>query len=48
MQNNVSQERKTYLRKTRQRKFLVLGTQILALILIVLAWEILANKRNYR
>ncbi len=44
MQNNISQERKEYLRKTKRNKLLVLGTQILVLVLLITAWEILANK----
>lgn len=44
MQNNISPERKKYLRKVKKDKMLVLGTQILVLVLIVTAWEVLANK----
>lgn len=43
MQNNISQERREYLRKTRKNKILVLGTQILVLVLLITAWEVLAN-----
>lgn len=44
MQNNISPERKEYLRKTRKNRIQVLGTQILVLVLLVTIWEILANK----
>ena len=43
MQNNISKERKEYLKKTRINKFLVLGTQILVIIFIILSWEVLAD-----
>jgi len=44
VQNNISPERKTYLRKVKKDKILVLGAQILLLVLLITAWEILANK----
>ena len=46
MQNSISKERKEFLRKARNNKFLVLGTQILVLLSIIVAWEVLANMRN--
>ena len=44
MQNNlISEERKKYLKKQKQSKIAVLGTQIAIVIIFVAAWEILAN-----
>ena len=48
MQNNISKERKEYLKKVRNSKFLVLGTQIFVLVLFIVIWEILANQRCNR
>lgn len=44
MQNNISPERKEYLRRVRKNKILVFGTQILVLVLLIAVWEFLANK----
>ena len=40
----VSKERMQYLKKKRNKKVLVLLTQILILVVFLAAWEILANK----
>ena len=40
---NVSQERKTYLRKIKNRKRKILLTQIAIVILFIALWEILAD-----
>ena len=42
--NEISLERKTYLKKIKQKKYLVLLTQILILITFLLLWEVLANR----
>ena len=39
----MSEERKKYLRKIRTKKYLVLGTQILLLIVFLGIWEMAAN-----
>lgn len=40
----VSKERKKYLKNRKRKKYLVLLTQILILIIFLAIWEILANK----
>ena len=40
----VSEERKKYLKSKRNKKILVLVTQVLILIVFLAAWEILANE----
>ena len=42
--NNISEERKLYLKKKNRNKFLVFITQIGVLILFVAVWEYAANK----
>ena len=42
--NEISLDRKTYLKKIKQKKYLVLLTQILILITFLLLWEVLANR----
>lgn len=39
----ISKERKSYLRKLRLNKFLVIFTQVLILVAFIASWEILAN-----
>lgn len=41
----ISKERKQYLRKKRQKQFLVLLTQIAILVGFLVIWEVLANKK---
>ncbi len=43
MQNNISEDRKKYLRKITWNKIAVLTTQILLLIAFIVIWEILAK-----
>ena len=43
MQNNISEERKVYLRKIRLRKMSVFFTQVFLMILLITTWEMLAN-----
>ena len=43
MDNNISEERKQYLKKQKQEKIAVLGTQIAIVVIFIVAWEILAN-----
>ena len=43
MQNNISEERKVYLRKIRLRKMSVFFTQVFLVILLIATWEMLAN-----
>lgn len=43
MQNNISNDRKRYLRKISWNKIAVLGTQILLLVAFIAIWEALAN-----
>lgn len=43
MQNNISNDRKKYLRKIFFNKIAILGTQILIIITFIAVWEILAN-----
>ena len=43
MQNNISQERKIYLKKIKRNKFAVAFVQIAILVLLISSWEILAN-----
>lgn len=43
MQNNISLERKKYLRKIKKDKLAVLITQISILAFVIIAWEVLAN-----
>ena len=47
MQDNtgLSADRKKYLRKIRTNKILVILTQLSILILFIILWEILANKK---
>ena len=40
----VSEERKKYIRKKRNKKYLVIATQILILICSIVLWEYLADK----
>ncbi len=42
-ENNISIERKQYLKKKRQKKYLILLTQIAILVCFLALWEILAN-----
>lgn len=41
----VSKERKEYLNKIKQKKFLVIFTQIAFLVMFLIMWEFLANKK---
>lgn len=43
MQNNISLERKQYLKKIKRDKISVLITQISIIVLFIIAWEFLAN-----
>lgn len=43
MQNNISLERKQYLKKIKHDKIAVLVTQISIIVLFIIAWEVLAN-----
>ena len=43
MQNNISKERKTYLRKIKLNKIMVLCAQVFLVIILITAWETLAN-----
>lgn len=43
MQNNISKERLTYLRKIRLSKLAVTFTRLFFLIFVIATWEILAN-----
>lgn len=43
MQNNISQERKQYLKKIKINKLAVVATQISILVFFIVAWEVLAN-----
>ena len=43
MGNNISEERKQYLKKQKQEKIAVLGTQIAIVVIFIAVWEILAN-----
>lgn len=43
MQNEISEDRKKYLRKILFNKIAILGTQILIVVLLIALWEILAN-----
>ena len=43
MQNNISEDRKKYLRKITWNKITVIGTQILLLISFIAIWEMLAK-----
>ncbi len=45
MKNNISKERKEYLRKIRIRKVIILFFQLFILIGFLALWEILANKQ---
>ena len=40
---NISENRKKYLRKIRNNKIAVLGTQIAILVIFIIAWELLAR-----
>lgn len=44
IKENISQDRKKYLRKIRNHKIAVLVTQIVILLIFIAGWEILANK----
>lgn len=44
VKENISQDRKKYLRKIRNHKIAVLVTQIAILLIFIAGWEILANK----
>ena len=44
-EKNISEDRKKYLRKIRQGKILVIVTQLLILLVFIVGWEILANKK---
>ena len=44
-EKNISDDRKKYLRKIRTNKILVLLTQLSILILFIVLWEVLANKK---
>ena len=44
-EKNISDDRKKYLRKIRTNKMLVLLTQLSILILFIVLWEVLANKK---
>lgn len=41
--NNLSKERKEYLRKLKRDKFLIRFTQVMILVTFIIAWELLAN-----
>lgn len=43
MQSEISEDRKKYLRKILFNKVAILGTQILIVVVLIVAWEILAN-----
>ncbi len=43
MKNNISVERKEYLKKIRKRKFTIIFLQIAILVAFLVIWEILAN-----
>lgn len=42
--NLISIERKEYLKKIRKKKYMVLATQIIILVVFLSIWELLANK----
>ncbi len=44
-EKNISEDRKKYLRKIRANKILVILTQLSILILFIVLWEVLANKK---
>ena len=44
-EKNISDDRKKYLRKIRTNKILVVLTQLSILILFLVLWEVLANKK---
>ena len=44
-EKNISDDRKRYLRKIRTNKILVILTQLSILILFLVLWEVLANKK---
>ena len=44
IKKNMSNERKQYLKNIKKKKYLVLFTQILILVIFLGLWEILANK----
>lgn len=43
MQNNISLERKQYLKKIRKNKIIVFITQISFIVIFIIMWELLAN-----
>lgn len=43
MQNNISLERKQYLKKIRKNKIIVFITQISFIVIFIVMWELLAN-----
>ena len=45
MNNNISNERKKFIKKAKREKFLVFFTQIAVLISFLLLWEYLANAK---
>ena len=42
-ENNISEERKKYLRKIKKNKILIIIARLLIVIVFILGWEILAN-----
>ena len=42
-ENNISEERKKYLRKVKKNKILIIIVRLLIVIVFILGWEILAN-----
>lgn len=44
-EKNISEDRKKYLRKIKKEKLSIVLTQIFILIIFIIGWEILANKR---
>lgn len=42
---NISDDRKRYLNKKKRNRWLVLGTQIFAVVAFIVLWEVLANAK---